>query len=306
LRRRVTSTLSALMGIIAVACALARGGGSYAKSPNFYFVCLAPAIFVAFEMLDLTVGARASAAAEAASRAAGLVNRLRSLYCTGTGPYAPSAIGREAESAGIDSMEAKRLAFERALATIKESLDGDNGADALVIAGIEARTMAKASRRAPKKRSTAAVQAVAAKITGDQYVAVRLEPHLITAKKSTRTLLAALVLVYIFIGTCAIATTVLAATSRGWWVAATVAWSALLVRLLQVHRVDELRIASVRTSAALQAIKLRWCSLSIEERFRQDALDDLVLNVEACLEANLPLAARTRFLSFAKAQKQSV
>ena len=306
LKRRVTSTLAALVGFIVVACALARGGGYYSKSPNFYLVCLAPAIFVAFEMLDLTVGARASAAAEAAARAAGLVSRLRYLYCTGTGPYAPNVIGREAELAGIDFMEAKRLAFERALATIKESLDGDNGADALVIAGIEARTMAKASRHAPKKRSAAAMQAVAANVTGDEYVAARLEPHLVKAQKNNRTLLAWLVFVYIFMGACAIACTVLAATNHGWWVAAMVAWSALLVRLLHARRIDELRIASVRTFAALQAVKLRWCSLSADEKLRQDALDDLVLNVEACLEANLPLAVRTRFLSFAKAQKQSV
>ena len=69
--------------------------------------------------------------------------------------------------------------------------------------------------------------------------------------------------------------TVLATLGEGRWVAATVAYSTTVSRLMAAYRIDELRVAFVQAAATLESERAHWLALGPEEKALQKSIDKI-------------------------------
>lgn len=247
------------------------GGGGTRHEVLYYVLVVLPALLVVVDSVDSFL--RTGEAANAAERAAGLVEKHLYMYRARACAYSDAAVAAAAKRDGIDLQTARMTRLTASLTSIDQAV-AESGA---LVDRNELQVRVAGDER----------------LSGEKYMYERVETRdggaLPRMGSEARVLMAGALLGHIGLyGAAAVGTVFATLDGLSRWVAVTVGFHHALSAWLQTFRVDERRAACHRAVSSLEGARVQWMSLPRELQSRQGEIDRVVSAVERALEATLP------------------
>ena len=286
------------------------------SSAGFFLCIVLPALLMIVDQVDVYLGT--SVAAHAVERARGILEQQTFMYRTRIAGYSDAVLARQLKEAAINGatelidVETRRQQlFTLRLSEIDEAASaagalvdvvhmatpGGSSATTRVVPSDAAPHTDNAPLRPGSRGAAAAARSAVVEpdaapdvIDGDEYILLRVDPHVKRSAREAKRLLFLSLLARLGLFVVAAVSTAISTVGYTKYVSVTVAVTTAITRWLNATRVEARRSAHSRAASALNGAKLAWTALPREMRSRQAERDRLVLRVENLLERTLPPA----------------